>query len=404
MARRWVLLIAAGALAVRLFAIWHAYGDSTDLHIYRYFAEFIRHGVDPYHAPASATAGGGKADEPVLEFLLFAGVLDLWHSSAAIRVLFALLDTCVVLALGLLLPRSARWRMNAMLFYAFNPLVLLAWTRMPEDKSISFVLVVVIVAMFERGRVVAGWVGATVLAAVKWVGAFFALPLLVHTWREKGPAFAVRTAIVAAAAFAIANLPYFPGSILAYQRRSERLSFTPIFDSITVPLAHAGLYSTWLPRVWLVAATLALAYLTWRRTIDVAEAICLGTWAGFVLLPDEPPDRILIATLPLLLVLRSGQMRWVAWWLLSLVPAVWLYVDSMSSPGSLRTLTGAPGSLGHVLGANVLMIAVVLVYAVDRVRRRGREPIVLEPVEDRGDVVVPGVALEHATARGLSER
>jgi hypothetical protein len=402
-ARRWVFAVAAAALAVRLFAIVALYGDSTDLHIYRYFAEFARHGVNPYHAPASATAGGSRADEPALEFLLFAGLLDLWNSATVIRLLFALLDTGVVLALGLLIPRSPRWRLNAMLFYAFNPLVLLAWTRLPEDKSISFVLIVVAVACFERGRIALGWASATLLAALKWVGAFFALPLLVQTWRKRGAGYAVRTVLLAAAAFLLANLPYFPGSFLAYERRDHRLSFTPIFDSITVPLAHAGLYTSLVPRVWLVVAAVGLAYLTWRRTIDVAEAICIGTWAGFVLLPDEPPDRILIASLPLLLVVRSTRFRWLLWWLVSLVPATWLYVDTMSSPGRLRQLTGAPESWRHVLGANVLMLALVAVYGFDRMTGRGREPIALEGAEDRAHVVVPRVALEHAPTGGLAE-
>jgi len=265
-------------------------------------------------------------------------------------------------------------------------------------------MIVVTVAAFERGRTALGWVAATVLAAVKWVGAFFALPLLVHTWRERGASYAVRAGVLAVVVFVLANLPYFPGSFLAYQRRSHRLSFTPIFDSITVPLAHAGLYSALLPRVWLVLAAIVLAGLTWRRTIDVAEAICLGTWAGFVLLPDEPPDRILLASLPLLLVVRSSRGRWLLWWLASLVPAAWLYVDTMSSPGRLRQLTGAPESVRHVLGANVLMLLLVLVYVVDRARGRGREPIVLEALEDRGDVVVPRVPLEHALPSGLAER
>lgn len=403
MPRRWVLVIAAAALGVRLYAIFALYGDSTDLHIYRYFAEFARHGVNPYHAPPSAAAGGSGADEPVLEFLLYAGLLELWRSATVIRLLFAVLDTGVVLALGLLLPRSPRWRLNAMLFYAFNPLVLLAWTRLPEDKSISFVLIVVVVACFERGRIAAGWVAATVLAAIKWVGAFFALPVLVHTWRERGTSYAVRAAVLAAVAFVLANLPYFPGSFLAYQRRDHRLSFTPIFDSITVPFAHAGLYSALVPRVWLVLAAVALAVLTWRGAIDVAEAICLGTWAGFVLLPDEPPDRILLASLPLLLVVRSSQVRWVLWWLVSLVPAVWLYVDTMSSPGRFRQLTGQPESFRHVLGANVLMLLFVAVYVVDRLIGRGREPVVLEGVEDRPDVVLPRVALEHTPPGRLAE-
>jgi hypothetical protein len=367
-ARRWVILVAGGALAVRLIAIAHFYGDSTDLHIYRYFAEFARHGVNPYHAPASAAAGGGRADEPVLEFLVFAAVLDLWNSGTAIRVFFALLDAGVVLALGLLLPRDPRWRLNAMLFYAFNPLVLLAWTRLPEDKSISFLLVVVTVALLELGRVGAGWIAATALAAVKWVGAFFALPLLVHTWRARGLRFAIGAAVLAVAAFVLANLPYFPGSFLAYQRRNVRLSFDPpIFDSLTVPLAHVGLYSPLVPRVWLVLATVALAILTWRGLVTVSEAICLGTWAGFVLLPDEPPDRILLATLVLLLVANG---RWLVWWLASLVPALWLYVDTMSSPGRLRDITGAPESWRHVLGANLFMLLVLAFYVRDRIAAR----------------------------------
>ena len=289
-----------------------------------------------------------------------------------LRLFFAACDAGTIVALGLLMRRTRRWRLGAILFLGLSPLPLIAWSYMPEDKSLALLLLVLVLAASERACHGAAWAATGALAAVKWMGAFFALPLLVEGFRATSRRIVV-PAFAAAAAAVIATLPFFPDSLLGFERRSHRMNFQPGFDSITVVLAKADIYNPILVRLWLPLALLAIAVLHLRHKIDIGEAIALSSAAAFVLLPDESADRILLVTVALILVVRS---RWLLWWTVSLVPSVWLFIDyTFGINHPLRHITGSTGSLQHVIGANLLLLAVTAFYLADKVAGRGREPI-----------------------------
>ncbi|MGH9141108.1 MAG: hypothetical protein ACRD2I_08200, partial [Vicinamibacterales bacterium] len=160
-------------------------------------------------------------------------------------------------------------------------------------------------------------------------------------------------------------------------RRSERMNSPPMFDSMTILLADIHLYHPVVLRVWLVTAFFGVALLHARRMIDIGEAIALGSASMFVLLPDEPSDRILLVTVILMLITRP---RWRSWWALSTVPASWLFIDyTFGLQHPLRRMTGLPGSWQHVVGANALVLVLALSYLVDRLRGRGRVPVSMRP-------------------------
>ncbi|MGH9141059.1 MAG: hypothetical protein ACRD3J_05510, partial [Thermoanaerobaculia bacterium] len=187
--REWRQIVVGCALvvfAIRAVLSLGGFGDSADLAIYSYFGRFVAHGINPYHVAPLPSAGGAIADEPIFEFVLYAGLLRLWDSPTTLRLFFALCDAATIVAIGLFLPRTRAWRAGAMLFLGFNPLPILAWSYIPEDKSLVILLVVLTIAAAERSRHHLVWMTTGLLAALKWMGPFFAIPLLVEESRRTG--------------------------------------------------------------------------------------------------------------------------------------------------------------------------------------------------------------------------
>jgi hypothetical protein len=365
-ARRWRRLVygaALVALLIRTTIALNGFGGSTNLAIFTYFSGFVARGINPYHVAPLATAGGAIADEPIAEFVLYAGLLRLWDSPTTLRLFFAACDALTIVTIGLFFQRPRGWRLGAMAFIAANPLPLLAWTFLAEDKSVAMLLLVVVLAASERGRYGIAWAATGALTALKWMGGFFALPLLIEGVRRAGRRI-VTPVVAAATVVVVATVPFFPDSLLGLERRSARMKSKPMFDSLTVLLANVDLYKPLLIQVGLPLALLVIALMHWRRKIDVTEAVSLGSTAGFVLLPDEGPDRILLVTMSLMFVVRP---RWALWWAVSLVPFAWLLIDyefALNHP--LHRLIGAPGTWKHVIGANLLLLVVAASYVADK--------------------------------------
>jgi len=383
-----VVLVSITGFAIRAAVALGGFGTSTDLAIYTYFSRFVARGINPYHVQPLASAGGATADEPILEFVLYAGLFRLWDSPIVLRLFFAACDAATIALFGLLMQRTRGWRLGAMLFLAFCPLVLTAWVLLPEDKSLVVLLITLVLAQAERGRVAAAWAATAALAAIKWVGAFFALPLFVEGYRAVGRRVIV-VAVAAAVVFALGTLPFFPDGLLAVERRSGRMNSPPSFDSITILLDRVHLYDPLLVRLWIPAALLTIAVLHMCRKIDIGEAIALSCAAPFVFLPDEPPDRILLVTVVLMLIVRP---RWLLWWTVSLVPTVWCLIDYVFAiHHPLRRLTGPPGEWRHVIGANLLLIVVTACYLADKISDRGREPVIVHSWPESVPRIPPSV-------------
>lgn len=390
--RHWlgaVFTIAALALLVRLAAVVGT-GSHADLNlkIYYYFSDLFRHGVNPYHAPVGGRINPIYGDNPPGLFALFAGFLALHDSAVTLRVLFAVADVAVIATIGLLFPRPKSFRFGFMLFYAFSPLVLLNWTVTAQDKTLTFLLIVLVLAAVELNRPRLCWIAATALAAIKWMTGFFLLPLVTWTFRTMSRGKALVLLSGSALVFAIASLPYFPDNLVAYQRRSNRMGYDPpIHQSITRLLDAVHLYTPLIPRVLGPLLVLMVWVLYERGKLRIAETIALSLFFAYVFLPDQGSDRILLIVLPLILVTRTTTARWAWIWAISIFASIGGYANLAGStdytgrfpslPGPVVDVVGASG-LHDVVTQNLILICILVFFLRDRLPlpgfARAREP------------------------------
>jgi hypothetical protein len=376
--RRWPLLVAllaAGALLVRVGVI-AASGGGFDLDVYVHFARLTAAGMNPYDVPPAEPIGADEAVNLPLELLLFAGLLEIRDSPDMLRGLFALADTATIVVIGLWPGKSVWWRLALMTFYGFSPFVLYSWTGHAEDKTLLLLGITLLLIALDRGRWAAAWVATAALAAFKWIGAFWALPLALATWRARGPRFAAVAAGGFAVVFALAHVPFLPESLDAYDHRADRLALDPpLHAALLVPLADIGLYDPAIARVGTVLL-LAGVYVWYARGgIEIAEAVVLSMVAAYLLLPDQSDNRILQIALPMLYVIRLTPWRMAWLWAVSFVAAAALVVQLDGKlEAQLGPLFGDYGSLRHVIVMNVLLASVLAWFFLDRRYGRLRRP------------------------------
>lgn len=358
--RRTVLVVAGVALLVRL-AIAAVTGGGNDLNIYYAFSSLVVQGGNPYSPPEGFSQPERLADNLPVEFLLFAGLLEVENSKYVLRALFALADAGVVLLIGLKFPRPIAWRAAFASFYAFNPLVLGSWTATAEDKTILFLLLVALLWALELSRPVAGWATAAAIGAIKGVSLVFVPFLAWQTRRDRGLRTAGACVAGFAAVMALAHLPWFPDAFEVYDRRNGHVEFRePGHASFTQLLDRAGLYDPALVKVGvplMLVATFA-AYVL--RRIDVREGVVLASLATLVLQPDHAYTRALLAALPFLFLIRLTPRRWAALWIVSAIASAGIYLQQE------RDELGGYGSAAHVVVANAFLVLVLAYYVRDK--------------------------------------
>jgi len=367
-----IVMVAVAALLVRLLIIAHSRGGE-DLRIYTYFARLGLHGHNPFAAPAGGAFPAVKGDNPPVEIALFAGLLALHDSPTTLRVLFASADAAVLLVLGLCFRRPQRWRMWFVLFYAFNPFVLVAWTGFAEDKTLVFLGIVILLLGLERGREWLSWTAAIVVTALKFIGAF-ALPVLAvysfrrHRWRALVP---VGTFVVC---FGASYLLWFPKSVDTLTRRNGWLNVNPpIHASPTMLLARLGIYAPFEARLFTAVALLAVFAWFAARRINVEEAVVWSVFAGSVFLPNNSFSRILLFTLPFIFIVEMSTWRWAALWVVSTAAGVGAAVATRGVPhivgfiaGPLHTIFAHEATIRHVLWVNAPLALLLAFYWIDR--------------------------------------
>jgi hypothetical protein len=374
-----VIAITLLAVVVRVLIIAHSRGGSN-LAIYTYFSRLALHGVNPFAPPAGGAIKPIYSNSPPLEVALFTALLAVHDSPTTLRLLFVLGDVAVLLLIGFCFPRPRRWRLGFMIFYAFNPFVLLAWTVYAQDKTLLFFGIAALLLALERGREWAAWLAATALAAFKFLGAF-AMPVLALHWFRRRRWWALLPVTAFVVVLVLSNLPWFPKSLDAFSRRDDLLAIDPpIHVAPTLLLARIGIYAPIEAKLLPVAATIvALVFYVIRR-IDIREAMVWSLLAGYVFLPDTDFDRLLLITLPFFLILDLSIGRWLLVWLVSSLSAVAGTVANHGVPRALSGIAGTlhavfshEGTVRNVLWMNLLPALVLAYYLVDR--RAGRAPI-----------------------------
>lgn len=309
-----IVAVAALALLLRLLLIRYVTLDAgDDLRIYTYFGDLMAQGANPYNPPLDSPINRHYANIAPLNLAFFAAILRLWDSPDALRVTFAVVDALLLLTIGFLVRRPWAWRRDVMLFYAFNPLILITLVVNSQDKVVVLWLMVLLLVAVEANRVVASIVLTTLLTLYRWLGAFFILPLSLYfarSWR----ALAVMLGGFGIA-IAVSHLAFWPDNLIIYASRSARtLIDPPIHASPTILLDALGYYSpTFVPISILVALAVAYALFASEK-IGIVELIVLVTFFTNMGAPELPVSRILMVALPLLWIIRLPAERvWVLW-------------------------------------------------------------------------------------------
>jgi hypothetical protein len=378
-----VVAITIAAVLVRLLVIAHSRGGE-DLRMYTYFSRLPLHGVDPFAPPASALYPAIDSNNPPVEVATFTGLLAIHDSPTTLRLLFVLADAAVLLLLGFAMARSRRWRVGMLLFYGFNPFVLFSFTAFAEDKTLLFLGILCWMLALERGREWGAWASATALAVFKFLGAFAMPVLALHAWRRRR-ADALVPVAACLAVVAASNLLWFPSSLDAFPRRDLRLDLAvPLHASPLLLLSRIGLYAPIEAKLLSVAGFAAVLALFGRRRIDVREAVVLAIAAGYVFLPDDAANRLLLITLALLLLLDLSVRRWLVVWAISCVATLGVVVATKGVPHELagvapllRTIFARESTVRHVLWMNLLPAVVLRWYLRDR--RDRRAPVLPAP-------------------------
>jgi hypothetical protein len=379
--REWrltVIAITVLAVVVRVLIIAHTHGGSN-LAIYTDFSRLALHGANPFNPPAHGPINPVHSNSPPFEVAVFAALLAIHDSPTMLRGLFVLGDIAVLLLIGFSFPRPLGWRLGFMLFYAFNPFVLLAWTAYAQDKTLLFFGIAALLLALERGREWGAWLALTALAAFKFLGAF-AFPALALHWFRKRRWWALAPVAAFLVVVAVSNVPWFPKSLDAFSRRNDLLAFNPpIHVTPTILLAKIGIYAPIEAKLLPVAGTIIALTAYVMRRIDVREAMAWSLFAGYVFLPDTDFDRMLLITLPFLLLLAMSTGRWVVVWVVSSVAALGAEVATHGVPHALSSFAGTlhsvfpkEGTVLNVLWMNLLTVLVLAYYFLDR--RAGRAP------------------------------
>src|SRR4051794_2335152 len=362
--RRVVLVVAGVALLLRL-AIAAVTGGGNDLKIYYAFSSLVADGGNPYSPPAGFGHPERVSDKLPVEFLLFAGLLEIENAKYVLRPLFAFADAGVILLIGLKYPRSIPWRAAFAGFYAFNPLVLGSWTATAEDKTILFLLFVALLWSLELGRHVAGWAAATAMGVLKGVSLVLAPFLAWDTWRDRGLRFAAACTAGFAVLMLIGHLPWWPDAFEVYDRRNGHIELRdPGHAAFTQLLDRIGLYDPIIVKVGVPLMLVAIFGAYVARRIDVREGIVLASFATLVLQPDHAYTRALLAALPFLFLIDLTARRWAVMWVVSTIASVGIYLQQE------RGQLGGYGSVAHVVVANAFLVLVVAYYVSDKLAGR----------------------------------
>ncbi len=154
----------------------------------------------------------------------------------------------------------------------------------------------------------------------------------------------------------------------------------PIHASPTLLLSRAGLYAPFEARLLTVAGIAAVLALFAARRIDVREAVVWAIAAGYAFLPDDAFNRLLLITLPFLLLVELSPLRWLAVWVVSCVTALGAVIATRGVPhalagaaGPLRAIFAHESTVRHTLWMALLPTLVIGTYLSER--RAGRAPL-----------------------------
>ncbi len=380
-----IILVLLG-LALRLFLIFPGPLESkigfltnhADLRNYYWPAQTALRGDNPYVLWATGASGEFRSDMAPLELAIYVATVTVWNDARAIQVLFALCDVLNIVLLGLVL-RNSILRTPFQIFYALGPLTLYNLTLVPADKTILLTFTFALYYFLSRYEshktkyAVLVIVFAALIAAFKWLSAFYILPLWLFVSRDLRAL--IKHGAIFGAVVALAHLFWFPDWLIVYTFRSGRV-VTPMHIAPASLLNTLGVFDRTALLVLLIASLVAIYLLFWFKRIDIFETIALSVMVGVLWTPDMDPVHLSLVVIHFLLIVDwTRSVRLLATWILS----AWVaFVYAASTREGFvrygvpdpRGLTGVYGSPQMIVLSYVLFIAILGFYLFDKYSRK----------------------------------
>lgn len=291
----------AGALILRVAALFAPVSLSDDVYRYAYDGAIVIEGGDPYeHRPRELGGDLSRLNSPDYYSVyppLAQGAFALAALTPdpvfALRLLFVI---CDLLAIAILLPIARR----PLLLYAWCPLVYweIAAGAHTEALMLPFLALFARAMLDARFGRAAMWLG---LAASAKLTALVLLPLLfVHAWRERAAwrtAPAIAIPILSFAPFASAHLAPHVGESLALYARTFSFN-TPVYYGVRWLFGYERGWNEPMDHVILpLLAALTVLWLAVAARRDVLSGIALS-FAGYLLLSRVIHPWYLLPALP----------------------------------------------------------------------------------------------------------
>lgn len=313
--RRRLLVILLWAIAIRAPLLATTPSLSDDVHRYVWEGRVVLAGADPFDLPPDSSELSWLVEQapewslvnhrelpaiyPAGAQWFFAAVVSLSDDERVMRVALTIVDLLLVAALGVLLIRTRR-RLDALVLYAWHPLVAVEVAASGHYEPLAILPMVIGLAFFASGRPRSAGLAWGFALATKYLGVLPAL--FAFTWHA-------RRGRIVAAVVASALVAVVAGALSA-----------PFAMDGTAPVGSLGTYAG----NWAHNGALH-SLLSPRIGYHPSRQACLGLlalWTLVVLTRDHPPGRSTAAVFVGLLYLSPVVHPWYGLWLLALLP-VW---------------------------------------------------------------------------------
>ena len=348
--------LLALAFIIRLYFIFRTPGG-YDLEIYTYFARIMHNSQNPYKAPIDGPISPLYADMLPFNLNIFSLALTFWNDPRALRISFAAAEIGLSMVVWYCFDRPRSYRFMMVLFLLFSPFVLYSFTITAEDKPILLLGLFLLVLFLERRKSWSAVVTCAFLAMFKWMGVFLILPVAYHYCKKVNYQFLFYFSVFGVL-FVFSHFPFFPDSLITYHYRSLRAAFSPLHQSIMLPLTH--IYNPLFIQLLIPLTILLHYFLYYSSKLNITETIVLLVFFSYILAPDNSYDRLTMIALPMFLITRLSTrfslIAYIVLWLGSIVS--YMYISST-------------GVLGAVFLSNFMPLTLLGFFLASKFRKIG---------------------------------
>lgn len=223
-----------------------------------------------------------------------------------IYLIYAFVDIMNIYLLGLIFQNS-KFKRHFQIFYAFNPLFIFNFLIVGQDKSIIFLLLLIVIYLIKQtsknsifNKRVLVVTSAAFLASFKWIGFSLLVPLVLHFSNSIKERITLIISFIGL--FSLTHLLWYPYSLNVYQLRALR-TLNPGHQSLLSLIPNSNLISTRYIYITLLIFSLLTVYVLFIvNRINLEETAVFSVFAFMIWMPDLSLDHIALISVSLMLI------------------------------------------------------------------------------------------------------